>query len=289
MLSRTFSNAIAGMPHGGCSAKMRKALTDFGSPWRGLIGVPQKLLNKIVGSRVAAASIGLAVPEILGEASKYWGRGSSQFAKFAAGIEQATRAGQQSMVFIPISRKGIFGREIAIKYRGKRFLELKSLVRHERTHQFNPIKGELQQSVAAHFKKNRLPPAAHEKLRSLGYEGQVYDEMLAVASEIRYRDQFTKGSITALRKRSKNLIAAYGDDVFMEAVKLARNEGVKLTKGRVDLMRRGHAIHRTDLSMVSSMQHTTEMVKANLTGHTVPGLAMHPRRGGSRQGPQGGT
>lgn len=42
-------------------------------------------------------------------------------------------------------------------------------------------------------------------------------------------------------------------------------------------------------SIRANMQHSTSAVKANTTGMTVPGLAQHPRRGGSRQGPQGGT
>ena len=43
-----------------------------------------------------------------------------------------------------------------------------------------------------------------------------------------------------------------------------------------------HSIH-------ANMQATTSTVKANTTRMTVPGQAQHPRRGGSRRGPIGGT
>jgi hypothetical protein len=42
-------------------------------------------------------------------------------------------------------------------------------------------------------------------------------------------------------------------------------------------------------SIRANMKHTTKQVKGNTNSMTVPGQAMNPRRGGSRQGPQGGT
>jgi hypothetical protein len=276
---------ICGMPKGGCAEKLRKELTEFGSPWRGLTGIPQKLLWKIAGGRAAGVNIDVGASRILEEAGKYWGKSSSRFSKFAQGMEQAKRAGHETMIFMPTSKKNFFGKEVKISYSKEQFSWLKSTIRHERTHQFNVTKGPLREFVMA----NRLPPAAMEKLRSIGYTGQVYDEMLAMVSEVRYRSQFTKGSITELKKRSGDILRAYGDDVFMSAVKIARNEGIQLIKSRPDLYRRGRQIHRSDLHIAKHMQHTTEMVKANTTGMTVPGLAMSPRRGGSRQGPQGGT
>jgi hypothetical protein len=47
------------------------------------------------------------------------------------------------------------------------------------------------------------------------------------------------------------------------------------------------AMRKFQLSEI--MQSSTNQVKANTTSQTVPGLAMHPKVTGSRQGPQGGT
>lgn len=38
-------NYIEGMPHGGQAEKLRKALTDFGSPWRGILGLRNRLFH----------------------------------------------------------------------------------------------------------------------------------------------------------------------------------------------------------------------------------------------------
>ena len=52
-------------------------------------------------------------------------------------------------------------------------------------------------------------------------------------------------------------------------------------------LRAKQAVKETRIGL--AMQSSTDMVKANTTGMTVGGLAQHPRRGGSRQGRQGGT
>ena len=283
---------IEGMPSGGCGEKMRKALTEFGSPWRGLTGIPQKLLYKIAGTRAGGVSVDIAsqhtFSDILSEAGKYWGTKSTRYQQFATQMGQAKEAGHKAMVFMPTSRKNMWGKEVPIKYTGEQFKELKSTIRHERTHQFNPMKGELGKSVQQHFRDNRLPPAAMEKLRSLGYKGQAYDEILAIMSEVRYRKQFTDGTIADLRRRSKHTIGAYGEDVFKAAMKLEAT-GIQLAKGDSALYRAGRRAAGVANRRVRAMQWSTDMVKANTTGMTVPGLASTAKRGGSRQTPHGGN
>lgn len=93
---------------------------------------------------------------------------------------------------------------------------------------------------------------------------------------------------TAVGHRGKGL-ASYMYRVAEEATGMKiSTKATRTEMGAAFVKKRRY--QKLDLSQLHhSMQASTNQVKANTTGYTTPGSAMHPLRGGSRQGPQGGT
>lgn len=279
--------SIEGLPEGGAAAASRHQTNPaakglgpdqgHGSPWRGIIGVPDKLMRKI-----AKGAAGVSVEEAINELPKikrYFGaKGASRYEEIERGMRAAHSAGIRNVVFIPTTKVGLLGGETKIKYEGR---YLRSLIRHERTHAFNPAKGELRAAVSAHFKANPLTEGARESLAKLGYEGAIrYDEIIALASEVRYAQQFGKSAQIATRK---GIISSYGEDVYRATLGLAGNDAMKLAKG-------ASPAQMAQARANFAMQVSQNQVKRNTTGYTVGGLAVaNGRTGGSRRTPIGGT
>jgi hypothetical protein len=72
-LSKAHEPLIEGLRHGGQAQHMRRALTAFGSGWRGIVGVTSELMNVIAGEGSAGVSI-----------SKEWVSRSRKLAQKAA-------------------------------------------------------------------------------------------------------------------------------------------------------------------------------------------------------------
>lgn len=143
-------NYIEGMRHGGISGGSRKQNTDFGSGWRGLIGVPEfiaKHLNMTEAASVPHAKN--AVSKLLRDFSpgnitkSMTGRRRGTLsrlipkenvaerkaaAKYLVDLRQAKKAGIQRPVFINTEKFNKIDR-------AQRGTFLKGFIKHERTHQ----------------------------------------------------------------------------------------------------------------------------------------------------------
>ena len=173
-----------------------------------------------------------------------------------------------------------FGKEVKIKYTPEGFRELKATIRHERTHQLNPLKGKHLEALEEHFKIFPISKAVRERFAELGYQGRLgvggaFDELQAIAGELRYQSRIGRKNI------GEFVEASYGPEITEAAMMLAKNPKIQLAKSNSAAYQAGR--------IEAHMQLTTNMVKANTTGYTAPGLAQAARRGGSRQTPRGGS
>lgn len=186
-------NTITGLPHGGSGQQMRRALTDFGSGYRGIIKMPAAV-EAMLGARYdamvaktssfrAIADMGLErlsnkdkfVQELLdakiftkrGPAEDEFDAAHSAFTKFHLEISDAEKAGHEFVMGVG---------ETSLS--GGNLKALKAAILHERVHLGSAeITGEAGQLPG------KSPDLWHDYLKSLKYndglESSYYEEFLA--------------------------------------------------------------------------------------------------------------
>ena len=121
-LAEKHTPLIEGLRHGGVAQKIRKALTSFGSGWRGMVSVGEGWGSRLFGNSIAftVSSPDLLVYALSDKATKSMPRGLRT--QITEALEWADKTGL-SPVFV--------NKDLV---KGKGFGELSRIVRHERIH-----------------------------------------------------------------------------------------------------------------------------------------------------------
>lgn len=272
------SKIIEGMPHGGMSEKMRKSLTGFGSGSRGIIGMSNVLIKALKG-------VGKDVPlKSMAAAEAHYSRSTvssalqimeslntieipelgAEIASISKQLRMADRAGHQGIVIVNRERIAQLSMR---RRRGVLLHERAHIARHEAGLHGQPMK-------YPSFMKKDIQTISAELQTTYTRAGypltseHLSEELFAWAHESAYLRRWNYKPAIALDKyKTLSQLSAFNP---------------MPTKNIINAK-------KASLNISRDMQHTTDMVKANITGMTVPGLAQHPRRGGSRQGRRGGT
>ena len=277
MIGRPLSNvagSLVGMPHGGCGAKLRRSLTDFGSPWRGLLKLPTAVTKLDVGfgEHFMAASFSPS-----GLLKRMKGVKSTEAWKNLTVGEQRSVT-QFKLQTIQAHEYG-WTRAVAIdtsKFSDSRLL--KSAIVHERVHQFRSMQGWWGKSV----------DTVHELWET------------NFASRYRYLKGIKDPSRRAIASSEEYM--AFGvqtDYLTSHGVAYTGNQTLDVALDLFDIMDqpfKGQAkgyMHRTRTMVAAMTQAARErglkMVKMNTSNFTTPGVARQVANGGRNKMPTGGN
>jgi hypothetical protein len=307
-------NPIDRLDSNGQAEKMRKYLTDFGSPWRGLMRVSSKFIKSFTDEASGGVTFGIDgwEQEIKTKLHKMYGADHYETGRILSGLEEAKKAGHEKLVFVNEDLTGT---------------QLRSTIRHERHHQF---KGGLDEGAgekaAEFFRKNPMPKDVIDDLELAGYKKhQMPDEIYSLASELRYMSKKFGGPPGSVKRniyghaeemarlRSNHgeelarLRGAYGDQALSYANQLHTSlpdgglitsakgllerpvdGALGLPEGMVQKMKQARKA-TFGTNSVNPMQASTNIVKANFGNTTTPGCARSTQQTGSRIKPNGGT
>jgi len=260
-LAHSTMMTIEGLSHGGAAETSRRLHSAYskgigvdlghGSPWRGIVGISGELMN-------------IFTKGTQGVPAAHSRSHLNHWIEIFSGLEG--EVGKEAAELIPKFQKAIFkGRKKGMIFVNKNVYKeqprnlRRSGIVHERVHakRFESGTTDMDINVPAQH-KSEIDKVAAKAAKLYGYEhserwaGPIQEELLAYAHQTAYLDK--RGELFGSVAQHRALMHVYRANPIANA-----------------------------------MQNTTNMVKANLTSKTVPGLAQSPVRGGSRQGPQGGT
>lgn len=259
-------NRISGMPEGGMGMFMRHGITDFGSPWRGLIKVGAGFFERILGAEAKSIRAGSTPIKSLIEKLHYASTGA--YGKEALSVLEQVRAAQQS----GLKNVALIGDDLSGK-------QLRSIIRHERAHQFTDIstaklRGDIHRAIQGLF-----PERIMEEFGKFGYKStEVLDELIAINAEAEYVFNKTgKIDITDFKRFSKT-------PAIFHAIKKIHEMGLRSPKVNREVMRKARGMH---FNLNAALEKSTNMVKQDVSQFTSPLAARRGEVRGSRRMPNG--
>lgn len=282
---------IEGMPHGGLAEKLRKAMTDFGSPWRGIFAASDATMSFFHGNNRAntITNINKVIKQSrkkLVEVKSMWAAiGKMEGGEELLGVIPTVAEAEAHVLNLRLARLSGHKNPVIVNTdKVKTRIGLEGSIVHEKTHVSRARAGWMGRpgmiegiDATDYFGISRF---LHEGGYNVGREVIVREETIAFGKQVKH--------LMKRRGMSADQVAAHFStakrQVTAKQVMALSNAASNYSVPNVP------SINPRGLKRLRAfMQAATDMVKTNKSNFTTPGLARLANAGGSRRMPRGGS